>query len=301
MLILFINHNVEKCGIYQYGKNVAKILEKSLQHIFYYLEISCYQEYLNYISNYEFDAIIYNFFPATLPWLNHSTIQKTKPNIAIFHEGNLPPIFDKVLSTNPNDDNGIIRPLFQFFDHEVDDPFIKSFIEHGKNKNIPIIGSFGFGFNRKGFDKIIEYVNKEYKQAIIKLIIPESHYNGGINYHENITTSCKKLVKPDIELLITDKFFNTNEILNFLNSNSINLFLYEHQNTIGISSVIDYALSVDTPIGITNVPMFRHIYNPSICIDHGIQNIILDYKNHHKTCWSNENLINKMDSIINKI
>jgi hypothetical protein len=302
MFILFINHNVEKCGIYQYGKNVAKILEKATNHTYQYCELTSYQDYLKCISDYSsYDAIIYNYNFSTLPWLNNYTIQKIKPNICILHE-NLynAPNFDYFISTNPNDTNGILRPLFDTYD-QVTDPKIKSFIEYGKDKNIPIIGSFGFGFHRKGFDKIIQNVNKEYTQAIIKLIIPEAHYNGGVYYHDHIASQCKSLVKPGIELIITNEFFNTHDLLNFLASNTINLFLYEYQDTIGISSTIDYALSVDIPIGITNVPMFRHIYHPKISIDHGIENIIQDYTNTHKHLWSHDKFIERMDQIISSI
>jgi hypothetical protein len=313
MLILLINHKIEKCGIYQYGKNISKILQNSPNNTYQYCEVGSYAEYKGFCETYNYDAVIYNYMGSTLPWLNSNTIQKKKPNFAIHHEGPLPAIFDHILSTDPNEDNGIIRPLFTFdFSGESGKGNGGSgeelqFIEYRNTvtdktvtEDIPIIGSFGFGFYRKGFEKIIESVNKEYTRAIIKLVVPEAHFNGGTYYHESIAAKCRNLLKPGIELMITDQFFDTEQLLRFLNSNAINLFLYEHQTTIGISSAIDYALSVDTPLGITNVPMFRHIYRPEISIDYGIKNIIRDYKNEYKTKWTNEKLVEKMDSLLSK-
>jgi hypothetical protein len=32
MNVFVVNHSVENCGVYQYGKRVGKILEKSKKH-----------------------------------------------------------------------------------------------------------------------------------------------------------------------------------------------------------------------------------------------------------------------------
>jgi hypothetical protein len=58
----------------------------------------------------------------------------------------------------------------------------------------------------------------------------------------------QKNIKPGILLLITHDFFSTNEILTFLQSNTMNIFLYDQMHGRGISSAIDYAISVKKPI-----------------------------------------------------
>lgn len=53
---------------------------------------------------------------------------------------------------------------------------------------------------------------------------------------------------------------------NYVNLLQINLFLYDTMPGRGISSTIDFALSTNTPIGISDSYMFRHIYHDSICV-----------------------------------
>ena len=69
----------------------------------------------------------------------------------------------------------------------------------------------------------------------------------------------------------------------------------------GISSTIDYAISVNVPIGISDSYMFRNIYSDSICL----------YKNSIADClktnicsiyldkYSNINILNKFKHILN--
>ena len=71
--------------------------------------------------------------------------------------------------------------------------------------------------------------------------------------------------------MIFNDFFPNEDILKFLKSNDMNIFLYDYNKSIpddeiGISSVIDYALSVRKPLGISNSLMFKHIYSDKICL-----------------------------------
>jgi hypothetical protein len=86
----------------------------------------------------------------------------------------------------------------------------------------------------------------------------------------------------------------------------MNIFLYSQQgNGLGISSTIDYALSVKKPLAVSDSFMFRNIYSDEICL----------YKNTIEYClekslgycsiflekYSNQNLINKFRSILSLI
>jgi hypothetical protein len=143
--------------------------------------------------------------------------------------------------------------------------------------DIPIFGSFGFGFKTKGFDKIIKLVNEQYDSAIVKLIITKAHF-GDPREAFNIGTQCKQIsVKPGIIVMITHEFFSDKDILYFLRSNTMNIFLYDTLPGRSISSVIDFALSAKKPIGISDSSMFHHIYSDSICL----------YKTLIKDCLNN--------------
>jgi len=167
--------------------------------------------------------------------------------------------------------------------------------------HIPIFGSFGFGFFNKGFDRIIHSVNDQYDNAIIKLIITVPDYETNKQKPFIIAKALTHLPrKKGIILMITHEFFTQDELLYFLSLNTLNIFLYDYMPGRGISSVIDYALSVNVPIGISNSVMFRHIYNDCICLyTSSISQIInnVDYLNQFKELYSDQKLISKFESL----
>ena len=74
-------------------------------------------------------------------------------------------------------------------------------------------------------------------------------------------------------------------------------------NNRGISSTIDYALSVKKPLGISNSYMFRNIYSDEICLyKTSMKDCILNsvsYCDKFVNEYSEENIINKFNYIIN--
>lgn len=305
MEILFINSCEKQCGIYQYGKRLYDILKKS-NNKYIYQEMSNIEEYLSLINN-EYDCILYNYHPDTLFWLNDNNKSKTHKNIAFYHEGGLFLTFDYVISVNPVDINSISRCLVEnITKQEIIDEEIKEFINYKRDGDI-IIGSFGFGFHNKGFTKIIDIVNEQYDSAIIKLVMPNSFFgdnDGKISLHvEELCHQHNK--KEKIKLLITHKFLTDTELLDFLSSNDINLFLYDKMEGRGPSSTIDYALSVKKPIGISNSSMFNHIYDDKICVYKNSINDIINnsttYLSQFNEKWSNENLISQCEIYIKHV
>lgn len=295
--VAIINHAVANCGVYQYAKRLSNILIGSKGPItFTYHEISTLQEYQMLCSQH-IDAIIYNYHSSTLPWLSNSTIQKKVPNVAIFHEGETLVTFDHLINIDASSHyTSIPRPLLK-----------SNYSEYIPNIDEPVIGSFGFGFYNKGFVRLIEYVNAEFDKATIRLNITFAHFgdqNGLMG--RNIAQTCMSVPRKEgIKLEITHNFMTDVELLDFLNENTINIFLYDKTHQRGCSSVIDYALSVNRPIGISDSEMFRHIYSDQICVyKTPIRNIItngLSHLNKFKEDWSSENLLRKIDIYISKI
>jgi hypothetical protein len=209
-----------------------------------------------------------------MPWLNCGTIaHQTKGgrqivNIGIPHESECR-FVDHII-----DIPTLKRPLFELesvhsdtLDNNVD---ILSFIEYNEGNDVPVFGSFGFGFDNKGFHKVVEKVNLEYDRAIIKLVISGAHFDP----QSQSTSALAKLkcesanVKPGIKLMITHEFLSNSQVLAFLSKNTMNVFLYDSMHGRGISSAVDYALSVKRPIGISDSYMFRHLlaYRDTICL-----------------------------------
>jgi hypothetical protein len=260
MKILFLNGVRKACGVYQYGIRLANCLPMCD-----YAEVSGEQDYLNAIKKFGPEKIIYNYHAATMDWLNSSNITHTAKNVGIPHESPIT-IFDELLDIDPLVSNGIPRPLFYEIPTKIMNEEHEFFISYHQTPDVPIFGSFGFGFDNKGFDKIIRYVNEQYDNAIIKMIIPLGDYCGKLE-HDNILRKCFDCErKPGIKLMVSTDFFSNEDLLFFLNSNTMNLFLYDRMVGRGISSTIDYALSVDVPIGISDSYMFRNVYDDSICV-----------------------------------
>jgi hypothetical protein len=315
MNILFLNHKVENCGVYQYGKRLNEILQKDTQIKYIYKEIDSYHEYCNVLQdNLGIKAIIYNYHGSTMTWLNSSNIQRVVKNIGIPHESpdNL---FDIVCNIDPNAPErtnvfSLPRPIYENIEeivkvtstNEATDIFINKYTD----TNIPIFGSFGFGFDNKGFDKIVRIINEQYDNAIIKFVIPIAHFDPDPNRIHRMRDICMKTnSKPGIIVMISHDFFSTTDILKFLKSNTMNIFLYDTMHGRGISSTIDYAISVKKPLGISDSYMFRNIYSDEICL---YKNSINDcMKNSTKYLakfldqYSDNKMIHKFEQIINTL
>ena len=264
MKILFLNHVKSQCGVYWYGYRLWKIWKGSNMIDFDYKEIKDLENY-NLLICSKYDAIIYNYHPSTMPWLSSHTIQRKIPNIGIWHEI----LQDKMFEYTLDIPSEIPRPIFEEIPETITstDKDVIDFINY-KKEGVPIIGSFGFGFQSKGFDKIITNTCNQFDKAIIKIIMPMAQYgdsDGQITkqIRNQCTSTC---TNPNVELRIIHQFISDDDLLYFLSTNTINVFLYAQENNRGISSVIDFALSVDRPICISDSYMFRHIYNDCISI-----------------------------------
>ena len=313
--ILFLNHSIKNCGVYQYGKRVYDII-KATENIHYiYKELNSLQEYKSLISENKIDAIIYNYHISTMSWLNTETIQTIVKNIGIFHENTSHDFFDIICDTNPDLSNSrhhfaLPRPIFENIDTLVisksSSSQVDAFINAYQNTGVPIFGSFGFGFDNKGFDKAVKLINDTYDSAVIKFVIPVAHFDPNTQTAIHMKNKCLNAnIKEGIKIMITHDFFSTEDILRFLGSNTMNIFLYDKMYTRGISSTIDYAISVKKPIGISDSYMFRNIYNDSIClykvsIKECLQNST-DYCKQFLEKYSHSNMIKEFKKVIEQL
>lgn len=315
--ILFLNHKVQQCGVYQYGLRLYNILKASPTVKYKYIEIATLYDYVQVIKqNPGYQAIIYNYHALTMPWLNTNIIQHKVKNIGIPHESPSS-LFDITLSIDDSKPESISnyhlpRPLYEDVDKLLEESssmtpsstsqFISEFQDQAPE--IPIFGSFGFGFQFKGFHNIVKLVNEHYDNAVIKFVVPVAHYDPINNVTNTLLhNACvAENKKPGIKLMITHDFFSNEDILRFLKSNTVNIFMYDNLSHRSISSVIDYALSVQKPLVISNSHMFRHIYDDSICVLRTpIQQCItnsVSYCAKFLDLYSNERMISKVDSVI---
>jgi hypothetical protein len=85
------------------------------------------------------------------------------------------------------------------------------------------------------------------------------------------------------------------------------MFLYDDMPGRGLSSTIDCAVSVDTPLIVNNSNMFRHLLSdrPEISIENnsinGILNMGIESVQHFRKKWSNDEMRDKFYKILQKI
>jgi len=311
MLVLFLNHKIQACGIYQYGIRCFENLKYDDTIIYDYKEIDSYEEYTSFVNTKPYNKIIYNYCSETMQWLNNNNIYKplNKPNlfnIMIDHSYDNTPGDISYFVTWDKNKLSVARPLYNYdpdiFKKQSENEKFQKFIDYGKNDNIPIIGSFGFLFGRKGFDKIIKVVNQQYDYAIIKLLITTAFCKDKPSFisEMNDITACQ--TKPGIQVVISTDFVENSDVLKFLYSNDINIFLYNTFCGVGNASVIDYALSVRKPLCISNSSMFSHIYSDQIdyekvSIDYCIKNSV-NYLQKFYDIWSRNNFCSIFKKIL---
>jgi len=328
--ILFVSHTPKQCGVYEFGKNLFEAIQKSEKYNFVKIEGESKKELDKAISKFNPSAIFYNYHPAVMPWVctkqtkglyknNVSEIEVMQ--IAMIHE-----ITQKVADNASNRRDKYLQgdPSFQWnslFDFYVAaDPtlllkndivfktgrLIPSYINKFEEPVIPTFGSFGFGTLNKGFEKIIDKVQDEFDEAVIKINIPFAEFGDTDgNNAKKIAENCRaKINKQGIKLEISHEFLDDAKLLDFLAQNSMNVFLYEDKQDRGISSTLDFALAVNRPIAVSDSIMFRHVQsaNPSICVEDSSLKTIL--KNgvgplrKFKEEWDQKNMTWEVDRII---
>jgi len=258
-------------------------------------------EYHGLIDKFKPVAIIINYHELTMTWFSGCEKDNDIVYYVLHHEGtehsNLnPDYYLYVDSTFRDVDNrfAVPRPLFET-------------VPHGPAHDVPVISSFGFGFGNKGFGRIVKTVNDQFDEAIIRLHIPFAHY-GDMDKQsiKNIYPGCyAEVKKTGIKLEITNDFYTDEQLLNFLSESTLNIFLYDEMLGRGLSSVIDYGLSVNVPLAISQSYMFRHIKmtQPSICYeDRTLPEIIAsgpEILQPLRDQWSQANFIAKYEQILN--
>jgi hypothetical protein len=275
--VLFISHSQKQCGVHEFGKNIAEALRNSTRYNFTYVECSGIPQLYQVVATHQPVAIIYNYHPSTMPWLTRKVIhtfrlplnRKIKvPQIGIQHEVTQQwadridnTLFDYHIGPDPT---LLLKNPIVFKTGRL----IVEYPNHFPVPEVPVIGSFGFATANKGFEELVGAVQKDYDKAIIRFNIPSADFGDkeGSNARK-IADDCRRLiVKPGIELKITHDFFSRSQLMEFLASNTVNVFLYQDKQGRGLSSTIDYALGVDRPLVVSDSVMFRHLHNlePSI-------------------------------------
>jgi SAM-dependent methyltransferase len=295
--ILFVNHRRSQCGVYWFGEHVFDAIRASMKYRFHKAECDSLAELEAHVAQHRPRAIIYNYMPATMPWVasplarGHVIWNRIAgipiTQLGIIHSI-LQPIADEAVPgkqfkrAHPE----LANRLFDFYIAPDPTLLLKNTLVYKHGRPVPTytnrfpvperltIGSFGFA--KTGYDDLIELVQREFDDAVIRLSIPFATFGdaGGAEARA-IADRCRSLVKkPGITLSISHEFLGETAVLDFLAQNTLNAFLRERGGR-GISSVLDYALAVDRPIAISESDMFKHVSSAPIVVgQHSLREII---------------------------
>jgi hypothetical protein len=293
---IFYNSKKTQCSIYESGIMCYNALKKSNKYTLEYSD-NCY-------NGEKYDFAIFNHHILVNNWMNESIIKKI--NCKTFcivlevgeHENLMPQtikIFDHYMIIDPtikesNNIHAFPRPLE---DYEI--------IKY--ENEIPIIGSFGFVTSGKNWHCIIQQVNEEFDQAIIKINLPYATYvSNSKHITEKLTNELFSIEKKkNIILEITHEYMDKKELINWCSKNTINFFPY-YRNMDGLAAVTDQAIVAEKPILVTKNKTFRHILKylkpfPEINIKEAIKinkEGVLKMKND----WSSDNFFKKFEILL---
>lgn len=285
MRILFVSRKATQCGVADYGKRLFSILKDHFDII--NAEITTSEDFNKAYSDTKPDVVLYNYYCTTLPFITDALLsdKRDSKHVVIYHESGVNFTPDKKIDTLPRPIYNVQLPPFWV-------------------NEVPVIGSFGFGFANKNFVGIAEAVKKEYDEAIIRLNIPFAEF-GDSNGDQAKSEAAKirDAVKgTKIKVEINHEFLSPEALIYSLSRNDINLFLYTQMHGRGYSSSIDYALAAGRPIGISNSYMFRHLpsylhlENSSIkeLISKGFPQEVMDANSHEKLIETYKQLLNDL-------
>ena len=298
---VFYNSCKSQCSIHQSGVMCYDALKNSELYTLEYREDASYTEV---------DFIVVNYHPVVNSWMTESKVREfNKPVFCIVTEvslhshpldGGAPPYFTHYIVLDPTITetptiHGFGRPL-----NLIDVVSV--------NPTIPTIGTFGFATEMKRWVELIETVNREFDEAIIRINIPHATYVPDwmrTNTNNEIMQVYPRL-KPNVRVELTDTYYSDTELINWCAANTINCFFYFRDTSFrtGLAAVTDQAIIAGKPILVTNDKTFRHLQKyipvyPDIGIREAIEKTLPGVLRMRED-WSAEKFRKKFEDIMSR-
>lgn len=265
--VLLLNRSRKKqCGVYDHAYRMGKILEKSEVIDFIYREAESKEELLRILEQEgSFSSTVFNYLPFQDSWHVSVSDPRLGVKVGMYHDvsqyivdqGKDPsfPLWlslDPTVQTNKSNIIPTLRPLVE----------VQKVAK--ELSVIPKIGSFGFPFAHKGFHDVVKAVVREFDEAIIAFHVPQA-WIYSVDLDREMSKWKNELVgHPGIQLEVSSNYLEDSQMVEWLSSNHINVFLYNDslrpspQNKSGVSSALDFAIPAGRPILISNSIQFRH-------------------------------------------
>ncbi len=301
---LFINNIKAQDSIYESGLMVYNCLRLSSIFKIDYTEIS--REHPKVPGGYDFYFI--NYHPSTMKWVDTSRLKKI-----------VRPIISMVLEVLP-DDPFVMCPKGHFDAYCVLDPTINkrknvypfprplekiAALPTHTEKEIPVIGSFGFATKGKGFQHVVEAVNKEFDRAVVRINIPFGDFvPESEKYAKFLANICTGKAKPGIEVKVTHDYMSKEQLISWCAENPLNCFLYD-SSIPGLAATADQAIVSERPLAVSLNDTFRHILTylkpyPESTLRESIQNSVWSVKQ-MKQDWAPKMFTKKFEEMLDEL
>jgi FkbM family methyltransferase len=300
---LFINCPEGQCSIYESGKMAFQCLSGSEKYSLDYLEIS--PDSRTVPAPYDF--YFFNYHITTMSWLDAAAIKNLLPGVKMTLVLEVSPndpfvycspddfdaycVLDPTLNINRENVFSFPRPLEVFNEQAPYEP-----------KEIPVIGSFGFATRGKGFEHVIDAVNREFDKAVVRINIPYATYaDESRSYAEELAQMCKSRAREGIEVIVTHDYMTKAQLIGWCRQNTINCFLYD-RNMPGLAATTDQAISSGRPLSVSKNNTFRHILKyikpfPYQTLRDAIENTPRQVEEIQRA-WSPENFRKRFEEIL---
>lgn len=267
--ILYINHKQKSCGVYQIGRRIGGFLADSNRYRFLYREVQSAEEIVGAINETQPIAVVYNFFPTTMPMV--------VPEFTQYIRGHGIKQFGIIHDPMELDFLRFVEQLFDFWIvHDETNPIIsyKKFTACRPVPRFPAaptperfsVGSHGFGVSPwKAFDTIVAAVNREFDEADINFNIGAAAFgdqDGAIA--KRWREKCQaEVTKPGIRLNITGDFLaEESDVVGFLQRNTLNIYFHRDPPTIaGPAGSADLAIASQRALVVNDCYMYRHLWS----------------------------------------
>ena len=257
---LFINCVEARDSIFESGKMVFDCLSGSDKYSLDYIEME--RNHPTIPSTYDF--YFFNYHIVTMSWLDTKLIKERLPGVKFTMVLEVSPndpfiycepdhfdaycVLDPTLNIEQKNVFAFPRPL-----ESVDSPMPYEPVE------IPVIGSFGFATPGKGFEHVVDAVNREFDEAIVRINIPFATYEDKSGkYAAILADQCNSRAKKGIEVRVTHNFMTKAELIHWCGQNTLNCFLYD-RNMPGLAATTDQAIASGRPLVVSKNSTFRHI------------------------------------------
>lgn len=267
MTVLFVNSSEPNCGVFQFGRNLWRILEKADGKIeFLYMEGTSEAHLIQMIETWEPEIVFFNFYPACFPWLTLDTLNAVRARgaklVTIFHETRVTG-FDAFIYPDPTF-AGNYRQLNQWFPMGRPLPKARGEADLLTFPPIPVISTSGFGFAWKGHERLTRMVVEQFARATLRLHLPFAKYGDADGTQARATAQrCREIVAgTEIELQVDHDFMEPEAFVDWLAESDLNAYLYDEADpSRGIASTTDHALAARRPLALTRTRMFRHLHH----------------------------------------